>query len=81
MLSRTIPECTYKAPKHREHGDIIWFGEGPVVGGKGPCERTVSQGDDEVDTPEKSHHVVDLQVEEVPLEETLVIVFDEDAAS
>lgn len=38
------------------------------------------QGDDEVDAPEKSHHVVDLQVEEVPLEETLVVVLDEDAA-
>lgn len=40
----------------------------------------MSQGDDEVDTPEKSHHVVDLQVEEVPLKETFVVVFDKDAA-
>lgn len=75
-----LPECTYKAATNREHGDVTWFGEGPVVGGKGPCERTVSQGNDKIDTPEKSHHIVDLQIEEVPLEKTLVVVFDKDAA-
>lgn len=40
----------------------------------------MSQGNDKVDTPEKSHHIVDLQVEEVPLKKTLVVVFDKDAA-
>lgn len=75
-----LPEWAYKASRHGEHGDIAWFVEGPVVGGKGPRQCTMPQGDDEVDTPEKSHRVVDLQVEEVPLKETLVVVFDKDAA-
>lgn len=61
------PERTHKATTHRERGDIIWLGEGPVVGGEGPGQRTLSEGDDKVDTPEKSHHVVDLQIEDVPL--------------
>lgn len=75
-----LPEWACKASRQGKRGDVIWFGEGPVVGGKCPCQGALPQGDDEVDTPEKSHHVVDLQVEEVPLEDTLVIVFDEDAA-
>lgn len=75
-----LPECAYEAGTHGERGDIIWFGEGPVVGGKGPSKRTLPQCDDKVDTPEKSHSVVDLQVEQIPLEETLFVVFDENAA-
>lgn len=75
-----LPEWTYEASTQGERGDIIWFGEGPVVGGKGPSKRTMPQGDDKVDTPEKSHSVVDLQVEQIPLEETLFVVFDENAA-
>ena len=54
--------------------------EGPVVGSEGPCQRALPQGEDKVGTPEESHGIVDLQVEEVPLEETLVVVFDEDTA-
>ena len=75
-----LPEGAYKAAAHWEHGDIVWFTEGPVVGGEGPGQRALPQGDDEVHTPEKSHGVVDLQIEEVPLQETLVVVLDEDAA-
>lgn len=75
-----VPECANKAGTQGKHGDIFRFGEGPVVGGKGPRQRTLPQGNDEVDTPEKSYHVVDLQVEEVPLEKTLVVVSDKDAA-
>lgn len=75
-----LPECAYEARRQWEHGNVSWFGEGPVVRGEGPRQRTLAQGDDEVDTPEKSHGVVDLQIEDVPLEETFVVVFDEDAA-
>lgn len=75
-----LPEWAHEASAQREHGDVVWFGEGPVVGGKGPCECALPQGDDKVDTPEKGHSVVDLQVEQIPLEETLIIVFDENTA-
>lgn len=74
------PEGADEAAGHREGGDVVRFGEGPVIGGKGPRQRALSQGDDEVDAPEESHSVVDLQVEEVPQEEALVIVLEEDAA-
>lgn len=75
-----LPEWAYEARREGKHGDVVWLGEGPVVGGEGPRQRALPQGDDEVHAPEESHNVVDLQVEEVPLEETLVVVFDEDAA-
>uniref|UniRef100_A0A667X6L7 Uncharacterized protein n=1 Tax=Myripristis murdjan TaxID=586833 RepID=A0A667X6L7_9TELE len=52
----------------------------PVVGGKGSGQRALSQGDDKIGTPEERHHIVDLQVEEVPLKQALVVVFDEYAA-
>lgn len=74
------PECTHKSSRHREHGDVIWFGEGPVVGGEGPGQRALPEGNDEVDTPKKSHRIVDLQIEDVPLQQTLIVVLDEDAA-
>lgn len=74
------PEGADEAAGHREGGDVVGFGEGPVVGGKGPRQRALSQGDDEVDAPEESHGIVELQVEEVPQEEALVVVLEEDAA-
>lgn len=74
------PEGANEAGSHGEGGDVVRFGEGPVVGGKGPRQRALSQGNDKVDAPEESHGVVDLQVEEVPQEEALVIVLEEYAA-
>lgn len=55
-----VPEWSYEAGTQGKGGNVIWFGEGPVVGGKGPRQRALPQGDDEVDTPEESHGVVDL---------------------
>lgn len=75
-----VPERANEARRQRERRNVVWFGVGPVVGGEGARQRALPQGDDEVDAPEKSHDVVDLQVEEVPLEETLVVVLEEDAA-
>uniref|UniRef100_A0A4W4FG51 Uncharacterized protein n=1 Tax=Electrophorus electricus TaxID=8005 RepID=A0A4W4FG51_ELEEL len=33
--------------------DVIWFGEGPVVGGKSPCQGDLAQCHYKVGTPEK----------------------------
>lgn len=74
------PDGAHEAGAQREHGDVARFGEGPVVGGEGPRQRALPQSDDEVGAPQKSDGVVDLQVEEVPLEEALLVVIDEDAA-
>lgn len=74
------PEGADEAGRHREGGDVVRFGEGPVVGGKGPRQRALTQGDDKVDAPEESHGIVDLEVEEVPQEEALVVVLEEYAA-
>lgn len=54
--------------------------EGPVVGGEGSCERALSQSDDEVGAPQEAHHVIQLQVKEVPLEQTLRVVLYKGAA-
>jgi len=75
-----LPERAQEARAQGKRGDVVRLGEGPVVGGEGPRQRALPQGDDEVDAPEERHGVVDLQVEEVPLEQTLVVVLDEDAA-
>uniref|UniRef100_A0A669DMQ3 Uncharacterized protein n=1 Tax=Oreochromis niloticus TaxID=8128 RepID=A0A669DMQ3_ORENI len=45
----------------REHGDVRRFFEGPVVGGERSSQRALSKSNDKVDTPEKSHRIVDLQ--------------------
>lgn len=79
MLLRHIPEGTHEAAGDRKHRDVARLVEGPVVGGEGARQRALPQGNDKVDAPEKSDGVVDLQVEEVPLEEPLLIVCDEDA--
>uniref|UniRef100_A0A3Q2XY69 Uncharacterized protein n=1 Tax=Hippocampus comes TaxID=109280 RepID=A0A3Q2XY69_HIPCM len=60
-----VPEIIYGTGQGG-HGDVVRFVESPVVGGKGA---------------EKSQHVVDLKVEQVPLEEALRVVFDKDACS
>uniref|UniRef100_A0A8C7X0L9 Uncharacterized protein n=1 Tax=Oryzias sinensis TaxID=183150 RepID=A0A8C7X0L9_9TELE len=65
--------------RETKHRDVARLVEGPVVGGEGARQRALPQGNDKVDAPEKSDGVVDLQVEEVPLEEPLLIVGDEDA--
>lgn len=75
-----LPECACKGTEHREHGDIVWFVEGPVVGGKGAGKRTLPQCNDKIDTPKKGHYIIDLQVDQVPLQETLAGVFEEDTA-
>lgn len=76
----TLPECSHKAGTHWKHGDVVRLAEGPVVGGEGPGQRALPHGDDEVHTPEEGDRVVNLQVEHVLLEETFLVVVDEDAA-
>lgn len=56
------------------------FGKRPVVGRKCPSKSALAQGDHEINTPEESENVVELQVEQVPLEQTLIVVFDENTA-
>lgn len=62
----------------REGGDVSRLAECPVVGGEGPRQCALAQGDDKVEAPEQAQHIVDLQVEHVSLEKTLAVVFNED---
>uniref|UniRef100_H2RX44 Uncharacterized protein n=1 Tax=Takifugu rubripes TaxID=31033 RepID=H2RX44_TAKRU len=66
-----------EAGTYGERGDVVWFGKRPVVGRERPGEGALAQGNDKISTPEEGHHVVDLQVKQVPLEQALIIVFDE----
>lgn len=74
-----LPEWAYEATKDGERGDVGWLFVGPVVGGKSSSQRAMAQSNDEVDAPEKSQHVVDVQVLEVAPNGVLGAVAGEDA--
>lgn len=75
----SLPQCADEGLGEREGGDVSRLAEGPVVRGERPSQGALSQGQHKVDTPEEGHHVVDLQVEQVPLQQALCVVLDKDA--
>lgn len=80
LRSKNLPECTTEASTYGECGYIIWLGKSPVVGRECPSKSTLPQGNDEINAPEESYNVVELQVKQVPLEQPLIIVLDENTA-
>uniref|UniRef100_A0A8C1MA74 Uncharacterized protein n=1 Tax=Cyprinus carpio TaxID=7962 RepID=A0A8C1MA74_CYPCA len=78
--SRVLPQRSHEGLDQRECWDICRFAEGPVIRAECSGECAVTQSDDEVDAPQERKHVIDLQVKEVPLEQTLCVIVNEDAA-
>uniref|UniRef100_A0A673G5L1 Uncharacterized protein n=1 Tax=Sinocyclocheilus rhinocerous TaxID=307959 RepID=A0A673G5L1_9TELE len=80
QLSCVLPQRSHEGLDQRECWDICRFAEGPVIRAEGSGERAVTQSDDEVHAPQERNHIIDLQVKEVPLEQTLLVIVNEDAA-
>ncbi len=78
--SCVLPQRSHEGLDQRECWDICRLAEGPVVRTEGSGECTVTQSDDEVHAPQERNHVIDLQVKEVLLEQTLLVIVNEDAA-
>uniref|UniRef100_A0A9J8C2F5 Uncharacterized protein n=1 Tax=Cyprinus carpio carpio TaxID=630221 RepID=A0A9J8C2F5_CYPCA len=78
--SRVLPQRSHEGLDQRECWDICRFAEGPVIRAECSGECAVTQSDDEVHAPQERKHVIDLQVKEVPLEQTLRVIVNEDAA-
>lgn len=77
MTVKNLPEGANEARTYGERGDVLWFGKRPVVGRERPGKSALAQGNDKINTPEERHNVVELQVKQVPLEQALIVVFDE----
>lgn len=75
-----LPQRSHERLHQRECWDICRFAEGPVIRAESPGQRTVTQSDDKIHTPEESHHIIELQVKEIPLKEPLRVIVDEDTA-
>ncbi len=78
--SRVLPQRSHEGLDQGECWDVCRFAEGPVIRTEGSGEGAVTQSDDEVHAPQERNHVIDLQVKEVPLEQTLLVIVNEDAA-
>lgn len=77
---RCSPQRPHEGGDQRACWDVGGFVEAPIVGGEGSGQRALTQSDDEVDAPQEAHHIVQLQVKEVPLEQTLRVVLYKQAA-
>uniref|UniRef100_A0A3Q2HS84 Uncharacterized protein n=1 Tax=Equus caballus TaxID=9796 RepID=A0A3Q2HS84_HORSE len=53
--------------EEREGRQVVWLVEGPVVGGEGPSQRDLAQGQHEVGQPEEHEDIEDLQAQQGPV--------------
>uniref|UniRef100_A0A673USZ0 Uncharacterized protein n=1 Tax=Suricata suricatta TaxID=37032 RepID=A0A673USZ0_SURSU len=62
-----VPEGQGGGGEEREGRQVVWLVQGPVVGGEGPSQRDLAQGQHEVGQPEEHEGIEDLQAQQGPV--------------